>query len=149
MFINERKYMPVRAEDAIRVAVQAINGNNYALIRKPVSDVQEQRSEDVVYGSTVYSIGVLGFKYHILSDNPKNVWKEIMKSHDFIADIVMDATGRVVLSVDGCSVCALMRNTNFELLNKKIKFVNSWGTKKETEAAITGLNCVIIGEADK
>lgn len=149
IFINDRKYMPVKADDAARIAIQTINGNNYALIRKPVDDTQEQRSEDVVYGSTVYSIGVLGFKYHILSDNPKAVWKEIIKNNDFVADIVMDATGRVVLSVEGCSICALMRNTNFELLNKRIKFVDSWNTMKETEAAITGLNCIIIGEANK
>lgn len=149
MFINDRKYMPVSAYDTDKVALQVINGNNYAFVRKVVSNVQEQTFEDVLYNNTVYTIGAVGFKYHIAGDNPKETWKQIVASNNYIVDIVMDATNRAVISVNGCSISALMRNTNFELMNKKIKFVNSHATKKETAATITGLQCVIIGEADK
>lgn len=150
LYVNDKRYLPVDAYDCDYVAVQVINGRNYGLIQKRAKQVVEQRKADVVYNSTIYTIGAYGFKYHIAAPagTEKDAWKKIVADNGFVCDIIMDATNRPVISVNGKSIAALMRTTNFELMGKKIKFVDSHSTKKETAAAITGLNCVIIGEAE-
>lgn len=151
LYVNGKKYMPIKADDCAMVPIQVINGRNYGLIRKHVVNVQEQRGVDVVYNSTVYTIGAFGFKYHIAAGagDPKDTWKKIVAENGYVCDIVMDDTNRAVISVNGKSIAALMRTTNFELMGKRVKFVDSHATIKETAAAITGLQCVIIGEAQQ
>lgn len=148
LYVNGKKYMPIKADDCNSVPIQVINGRNYGLIRKHVSKTQERRGVDVVYNSAVYTIGVFGFKYHIANGTPA-AWKQIIAQNGYVCDVTMDMTNRAVISVNGKSIGALMRTTNFELMGKRIKFVNSQATIKETAGAITGLQCVIIGEAQQ
>lgn len=145
LYVNDRKYMPVKADDQ-GVAVQVINGRNYGYVRKRVGTVVAQRkSIPVVYNSVVYTIGAFGFKYHI-ANGTSDSFRSILAENKFECDIIMDSTNRAVFSVNGKSIAALMRTTNFELMNKRIRFVNSPNVKK-TPGAYTGLQCVIIGEA--
>lgn len=149
LYVNDRKYMSINAEDCDAVPIKVINCRNYAHIHKKVQRIEAQRGVNVVYNSTVYTIGAFGFKHHIAAGagDLKQVWKQIIAQNGYVCDITMDATNRAVISVNGKSIAALMNTTNFELMNKRIKFVNSHDTIKETAATITGLQCVIIGEA--
>lgn len=148
MYVNGKKYRPVNAYDAEKVAIQTIKGRNYGLVHKKVLEVVEQTGVDVSYSSTVYTIGIVGFKYHIANGTPDE-WCRLAREAGFVADIAMDVENRPCVFINGKSTGALMRNTNFELMNKRIKFVDSNNTIKKTPGSITGLNCVIIDEAQK
>lgn len=149
LYVNGNKHININAEDCDNVVVQVINGRPYALVHKIVDNVVAQRKNDVVYGAKTYTIGTLGFKYHIAGDNPKEEWKRVVRENGFVFDIVMDATSRAVLSVNGKSISALMSvGADFDLMNKKVKVINNnTNPIKETEATITNLQVVIINEA--
>ena len=150
MYINGNKHVAIDAEDCENVVIQTINGRPYALVHKNAKHVVTPRSNDVVFGSKSYTIGTLGFKYHIAGDNPKDEWKRLVRENGFVFDIVMDATNRAVLSINGKSISALMSvGADFDLMNKKVKVINNTQTNpiKENTASITNLQVIIIGEA--
>ncbi len=151
LYVNGNKHIDINAEDCEHVVIQTINGRPYGLIHKIVDNVVTQRKSNVVYGSKTYTIGTLGFKYHIMGENPKDEWKRLVKENGFIFDITMDATNRAVLSINGKSISALMSvGADFDLMNKKVKVVNNPQISpiKETNASITNIQVVIISEAD-
>ena len=60
----------------------------------------------------------------------------------------MDATNRAVLSINGLSIGALMTGASFDLMNKKVKLVNTPASPiKFNNASIENMQVVIIGEA--
>ena len=149
LYVNSKKYININANDCSNVVIQVINGRNYALIQKIADNVAVKRESNVVFGSKTYTIGTLGFKYHIAGNNPKEEWKRLVKENGFVFDITMDATNRAVLSIDGKSISALMPvGADFDLMNKKVKVVNNMQTNpiEETNASIKNLQVVIIGE---
>ena len=149
LYVNGNKYIDINANDCDNVVIQTINGRPYALIHKISDNAGTQRKSNVVFGSKTYTIGTLGFKYHIAGDNPKEEWKKLVRENGFVFDITMDATNRAVLSVNGKSISALMSvGADFDLMNKKVKVVNNAQVNpiKETNASITNIQVVIIGE---
>ena len=149
LYVNGNKYININANDCNNVVIQVINGRPYGLIHKLVDKVASPRKSNVTYGSAVYTIGTLGFKYHIVSENPKDEWKKLVKENGYVFDITMDATNRAVISINGKSISALMSvGASFDLMNKKVKLVNDMQNPiKETNASITNLAVIIIGEA--
>lgn len=151
LYVNGNKYIDINANDCENVVIQVINGRPYGLIHKISNNVITQRKSNVVFGSKTYTIGTLGFKYHIAGDNPKGEWKRLVRENGFVFDITMDATNRAVLSINGKSISALMSvGADFDLMNKRVKVVNNAQIDpiKETNASITNLQVVIIGEID-
>lgn len=150
LYVNGNKYIDIHAHDCENVIIQVINGRPYGLIHKISDNAGTQRKSDVVYGAKTYTIGTLGFKYHIASDDPKAEWKRLVAQNGYTFDITMDATNRAVLSINGKSISALMPvGADFDLMNKKVKVVNNPQVSaiKESNASITNLQVVIIGEA--
>ena len=150
LYVNGNKYININANDCENVVIQVINGRPYGLIHKISDNAGTQRKSNVVFGSKTYTIGTLGFKYHIASENPKDEWKRLVRENGFVFDITMDATNRAVLSINGKSISALMSvGADFDLMNKKVKVVNNAQVNpiKETNASITNIQVVIIGEA--
>lgn len=151
LYVNGNKYTNVNASDCDNVVIQIINGRPYGLIHKISTNVTTQRKNDVVYNSKIYTIGTLGFKYHIVGDNPKDEWKRLVRENGFVFDITMDATNRAVLSINGKSISALMSvGADFDLMNKRVKIVNNMQTNPidESAASIKNLHVVIIGDAE-
>lgn len=150
LYVNDNKYIDINAENCDNVVIQVINGRPYGLIHKVSSNAGKQRKSDVVLGAKTYTIGTYGFKHHIVgSADPKQVWKQLVKENGFVFDITMDATNRAVLSINGKSISALMPvGADFDLMNKKVKVVNNPQVSpiKESNASITNLQVVIIGE---
>lgn len=151
LYVNGNKYIDINANDCENVVIQVINGRPYGLIHKISNNVITQRKSNVVFGSKTYTIGTLGFKYHIAGDNPKGEWKRLVRENGFVFDITMDATNRAVLSINGKSISALMSvGADFDLMNKRVKVMNNAQVNpiKESNASITNLQVVIIGEID-
>lgn len=161
LYVNGNKYTNVNANDCDNVIIQVINGRPYALIHKIADNAGTQRKGNAKPYDNVYVIGTNGFKYHIVSDNPKDEWKKIVKDNGYTFDITMDATSRAVLSVNGKSISALMSvGADFALNGKKVKMVNNQtitltngsvaqcGPIKEYNASITDICIVVIGEAE-
>ena len=149
LYVNGNKYIDINANDCSDVLINIINGRPYAYIHKISDNIATQRKNSVVFGSKTYTIGTLGFKYHIASENPKDEWKKLVKENGFVFDITMDATNRAVLSINGKSISALMSvGADFDLMNKRVKVVNNAQVNpiKETNASITNIQVVIIGE---
>lgn len=150
LYVNDSKYIDINADDCDNVVIQVINGRPYGLIHKISKNAGTQRKSDVVLGAKTYTIGTYGFKHHIIgSADPKQVWKQLVKENGFVFDITMDATNRAVLSINGKSISALMPvGADFDLMNKKVKVVNNPQVSpiKESNASITNLQVVIIGE---
>ena len=149
LYVNEQKYrFNMNAADCENVVIQKINGTPYALIHKPSTIVVKPSiNNNVVYGATTYTIGVVGFKYHIVAENPKEEWKKIVKENNYIFDIVFDESGNVRTVVNGKVISSLTRTTiNDDLIGKKVR-INS-NDFKESDASIADLKVIIIGEAD-
>lgn len=169
LYINGNEYRKINAYDCTNVVVQIINSRTYGLIHKIVDKVATPRKSNIICNDTIYTIGTLGFKYHIAGENPKEEWKKIIAEHNDTFDITMDATNRAVLSVleekkdengeivkddNGetvfvrKSISALMSNASFDLMNKKVKIVNPQTSPfEETNASIKNIQVIIIGEA--
>lgn len=150
LYVNGNKYIDINANDCENVVIQVINGRPYGLIHKISNNAGAYRKSNVIFGSKTYTIGTLGFKYHIAGENPKDEWKRLVRENGFVFDITMDATNRAVLSINGKSISALMSvGADFDLMNKRVKLVNNAQTNpiKETNASITNLQVVIIGDA--
>ena len=152
LYVNGNKYININAEDCDNVVIQVINGRPYALIHKIVDVVVAPRKNDVVYGSKVYTIGVYGFKHYFNGvADPKVAWKNEVIKNGFVFDIVMDESSRVVTKVVDSAIGALMPvGADFDLMNKRVRVVNNAQTNpiKESNASITNLQVIIIGEAE-
>lgn len=151
LYVNDKKYIDINAEDCDNVVIQVINGRPYGLIHKITNNAVTPRKSSVVLANETYTIGTYGFKHHITGTaDPKQAWKQLVKDNDFVFDITMDATNRAVLSINGSSISALMPvGADFALMNKRVKIVNNPTVNpiKESNASITNLCVVIIGDA--
>lgn len=148
MYVNDKKYIPVKADDCENVLIWRNDGRPYAHVHKRSDYVVEQRQNTVVYGSQLYTIGTYGFKFHIVADNYIEAWKNLVRDNGYEFDIVMDATNRAVLSINGKSISALMVGASFDLMNKHVKLVNNSSSPiKFNNASIENLQVVITGEA--
>ena len=148
MFVNGKKYIPVNADDCDNVLIWRNEGRPYAHVHKRTDVVATTRQNNVVYGAQTYTMGAYGFKYHIMSENPVETWKELVKANGYVFDVTMDATNRAVLSINGLSIGALMTGASFDLMNKKVKLVNTPASPiKFNNASIENMQVVIIGEA--
>ena len=148
MFVNGKKYIPVNADDCDNVLIWRNEGRPYAHVHKRTDVVATTRQNNVVYGAQIYTMGAYGFKYHIMSENPVETWKELVKANGYVFDVTMDATNRAVLSINGLSIGALMTGASFDLMNKKVKLVNTPASPiKFNNASIENMQVVIIGEA--
>ena len=148
MFVNGKKYIPVNADDCDNVLIWRNEGRPYAHVHKRTDVIATTRQNNVVYGAQIYTMGAYGFKYHIMSENPVETWKELVKANGYVFDVTMDATNRAVLSINGQSIGALMTGASFDLMNKKIKLVNTPASPiKFNNASIENMQAVIIGEA--
>ena len=148
MFVNGKKYIPVNADDCDNVLIWRNEGRPYAHVHKRTDVVATTRQNNVVYGAQTYTMGAYGFKYHIMSENPVETWKELVKANGYVFDVTMDATNRAVLSINGLSIGALMTGASFDLMNKKVKLVNTSASPiKFNNASIENMQVVIIGEA--
>lgn len=163
MYVNGKKYIPVNADDCDNVLIWRNEGRPYAHVHKKTDVVATTRQNNVVYGSQIYTMGAYGFKYHIISENPVETWKELVKANGYIFNITMDATNRAVLSTHRKekdengninnvvrSIGALMTGASFDLMNKKVKLVNDMKTNpiKFNNASIENMQVVIIGESE-
>ena len=148
MFVNGKKYIPVNADDCDNVLIWRNEGRPYAHVHKRTDVIATTRQNNVVYGAQTYTMGAYGFKYHIMSENPVETWKELVKANGYVFDVTMDATNRAVLSINGLSIGALMTGASFDLMNKKVKLVNTPASPiKFNNASIENMQVVIIGEA--
>ena len=150
LYVNGNKHIDIDADDCENVLINIINGRPYAYIHKISHNATVQRTNNVVFGAKTYTIGTLGFKYHIVAEDPKAEWKKLVAQNGYTFDITMDATNRAVLSINGKSISALMSvGADFDLMNKKVKVVNNPQVSpiKETNASITNIQVVIIGDA--
>ena len=144
LFVNEKKYIAVNAEDG-PVAIQVFDGKNFALLHKKAEVVAAPRATKAV-SNQVYTLGTCGFKYHASGD--KEGWKNLVRNNGFMFDITLDNDSRAVLSINGVSISALMmQNADFALLGKKVVVVNNDTCPiKETNASITDLRVLVVGE---
>ena len=149
MYVNGKKYIQINADDCGDVLIWRHEGRPYAYVHKRTKVVSPMRQNNVMYGAQAYTVGAYGFKYHIMSDKPVQTWKELVAANNYVFDITMDATNRAVLSINGRSIGALMAGADFDLMNKKVKIINTSANPIEFyDASIKNLQVIIIGEAD-
>lgn len=173
LYIDDNKpYIRVKAYDG-PVALKTIEGAICALIHRKVDKVVKPQIDINLRTDFVYTIGTSGFKYHIgktidiskldsedvTKYKIKSAWKKAVKDNDYTFDIITDEDGRIVLSINGQSISALILNNKtdvslYGLIGKKVKLVNNATVGnmimppiKETDATITDLKVIIVGEA--
>ena len=150
MYVNDKAYRSINAYDAEMVPVQIINGRPYAAVHK-IANVVVTESPISIPNKPVYTIGAMGFKYHIAGDNPKDAWKRLVRENNFTVSISMDATGRAVMKIGDKSIAAVMStdSSDFCLNGKKVKIVNNSQYApncpiEETDATIKNLKVMIV-----
>ena len=150
MYVNDKAYRSINAYDAEMVPVQIINGRPYAAVHK-IANVVVTESPISIPNKPVYTIGAVGFKYHIAGDNPKDAWKRLVRENNFTVSISMDATGRAVMKIGDKSIAAVMStdSSDFCLNGKKVKIVNNSQYApncpiEETDATIKNLKVMIV-----
>lgn len=142
LYVNGEKFTEVDAEDKDEIPMWIHDGDKVAIIRRK-SEAVKVRTNTVQYNTTVYNIGVCGFKYHIASAQPLQAWKDIVKNNGFVFDIILDASDRTCCAVNGKTIGAITRGSSFDLVNKKVKIV---GHPVFHDASVE-MQVVIIGEA--
>lgn len=163
MYIDGRKHMAVNAYDG-KVALKVVDGAICALVHRKVSQVVAPTNDIVATQNQLFCIGTSGFKYHIgktmsgTVEDMKTMWKSVVKASGFQFDVNMDRDNRVVLSINGESISALMQSnldmSCYALIGKRVQVVNGAIVNGETLAPITetaatigNLYVVIVGNA--
>lgn len=164
MYVDGKKHMAVNAYDDGKVPLKVVDGSICALVHRRVSMVVTPTNDIIGSNNQVYTIGTSGFKYHVgktmtgTVEDMKAMWKSLVKTNGFQFDIQMDADNRVVLSINGETISAMMQNTLdmecYALVGKRVQVVNNqiaggqlMPPVKETAATISDLKVVIVGNA--
>lgn len=142
LYVNDEKFVEVEADDRAYVPMWVHDNKKVAIIKRSTETVKV-RTNTVQYNTTVYNVGVCGFKYHISSAAPLEAWKDIVKNNGFMFDIILDASDRTCCAVNGLTIGAITRGSSFDLVNKRVKIV---GHPTFNKASVE-MQVVVIGEA--
>lgn len=133
LFVNDKKYGTVDAEDCSYVPVQNINGRLFALVRKS----EEVKPFGKAVNGSVYEITVIGFKYQ---NQTVTSFKEAYHNAGKI-DII-DVEGTPYAFINGVKFAQIKGFTVNELVGHSVVTAPS-PNYKENEASLQGL-CVKV-----
>lgn len=153
LYVNDKKHSNIEAYDCDNMIINIINGRKYGWVHRAVQVIADKKLEiTTVSGSKTYTIGGCGFKFHTACGSIEN-WKAMVKANNYCFDITEDESNRMVMSINGQSICAVSKakdtglNT-LELLGKTVKLVNNQATDKIVfnNASIANLKVQIVGD---
>ena len=144
IYVNGTKYGTIdNVYDTDCLPIQTINGKNYGLVHK-IPMTKKPASEPAVLSSSVYKIGMIyGFKYSEVGT--RDGWKDAVRTNQFMFDVALDETGRLISSINGCNIGAIKTTgvdlNVFELVGHRVKVtaVDDW-----TEQTIIGITVTVI-----
>lgn len=153
LYVNGTKHSNIEAYDCDNMIINVINGRKYGWVHRAVKVIADKELNiTTVSGSKTYTIGGCGFKFHPACGSIEN-WKAMVKANNYCFDITEDENNRMIMSINGQSICAVSKakdtglNT-LELLGKTVKLVNNMNTDKIVfnNASIANLKVQIIGD---
>lgn len=155
LYVNGAKHSNIEAYDCDNMIINVINGRKYGWVHRAVMVVADKKLEmpTVVSGAKTYVIGAYGFKFHPACGSLEN-WKILVKNNGYCFDITEDDDNRIVMAINGQSICAVTKGKDtalntFELLNKRVKIVNDQTEGNKivfNNASISNLKVQVIGD---